>query len=363
MKKTLLLIILLYSTFSSLAQSKSGFKNTWVFMVGVLEWKNHENFASFDKTNRIDAKIIKFFQKNGLPNDHILYLKDKAATTPAVKEAFISFLKKAGKNDDLFFNYCGHGYRNKADKVCFANYEGADWSVEEIVKTVDKNFAGNTAIFTSDACNSGALVKEVQKYKNRNYAALASVVPQDLSTGNWTHSNALLYGLQGKNFVDKNNNGTISLQELAEYIDEEMAIVEGQKSHYYVPESLKSWAIAANIPKKKDLRIGEKVNVKYGKTDYLGFITNAKPDGMYKVLFYSYANDESEWLPSSRLVSLKIKPTFPVGSNVKSYCIIEKGWFPAKILKTFSTLHYVHYDGYDKKWDEWVSPDLVKKLE
>lgn len=87
-------------------------------------------------------------------------------------------------------------------------------------------------------------------------------MPQDLSTGNWTYSNALLYGLKGKNFVDKNNNGTISLQELAEYFDEEMVIITGQKSHYYIPEPLKSWLIATDIPKKKDLRIGEKVNIK-----------------------------------------------------------------------------------------------------
>ena len=46
-------------------------------MVGVLEWKDHKNFASFDKTNRIDAKIVKFFQKNGLPNDHICIYKTK----------------------------------------------------------------------------------------------------------------------------------------------------------------------------------------------------------------------------------------------------------------------------------------------
>jgi RNA binding activity-knot of a chromodomain len=72
MKKTLPLLILLFSTFTSIAQSKSGFKNTWVFMVGVLEWKDHKNFASFDKTNRIDAEIVKFFQQNGLPNAKVL---------------------------------------------------------------------------------------------------------------------------------------------------------------------------------------------------------------------------------------------------------------------------------------------------
>ena len=82
----------------------------------------------------------------------------------------------------LFFYYCGHGYKNDDGKVCFANYKGADWTAEEIVKTVNENFAGNTALFTADCCNSGGLAKEVQKYKTRNYAALNSVVPTDVST-------------------------------------------------------------------------------------------------------------------------------------------------------------------------------------
>ncbi len=263
MKKVFLLFTLTILSLKGICQEKLDYGRTWVFMVGVLEWADNKTFASFDKRGRVDAKIMKFFEKQGVPANQMLYIKDQNATTNAVREEFASFLKQAKKGDVLFFYYCGHGYKNDGGKVCFANYKGADWTAEEIVKTVNENFAGNTALFTADCCNSGGLAKEVQKYKTRNYAALNSVVPTDVSTGNWTFSNALLYALEGRNFVDTDNNGVIQLGELSQYIDAEMAVVEGQKASYFVPTSMKNWTLTSGVRAKKNNRIGERVMVDY----------------------------------------------------------------------------------------------------
>ncbi|CAH0995622.1 hypothetical protein EMA8858_01746 [Emticicia aquatica] len=329
-------------------------------MVGVLEWADSNNFASFEKKDRLDNKIMSFFQNNGVPSNQIMYLKDKQATTKAVREAFAPFLKKAQKDDVLFFYYCGHGYKNDANKVCFANYQGADWTVEEIVRTVNENFAGNTAFFTADCCNSGGLALEAQKYKTKNYTALNSVVPTNVSTGNWTFSNALLYALQGQNFVDTNNNGQITLNELTTYIDQEMAVVEGQKASYFVPAKMSNWAITSNISKKSDTRIGERVFVNYDGEDWLGFIVEAKKAGKYKVRFYSYTNNETDWVEESRIKSFTCKKEFPIGASVKVFSVSDKKWYPAKVLKKFSCLHYIHYKDYDSEWDEWVSQENIK---
>jgi hypothetical protein len=66
-------------------------------MVGVLESSDKNEFASFDKRGRVDAKILKFFIEIGIAQDHILYIKDKEATTYEVKKAFANFLKKGQK--------------------------------------------------------------------------------------------------------------------------------------------------------------------------------------------------------------------------------------------------------------------------
>lgn len=361
-KKLPLLLFIFFISGKTIAQPTSYFdKNTWVFMVGVLEWSDKNEFASFDKRGRVDAKILKFFQDSGIAADHIVYIKDKEATTSEVKKAFANFLKKAKKDDQLFFYYCGHGYHNDKNNVCFANYSGGEWTANEIVKAVDMNFAGKTAFFVADCCNSGGLADEAQKYKTKNFVALNSVVPKDLSTGNWTFSNALLYGLQGKNFVDTDNNGSLTLTELAQYIDQEMAIVEGQKAAYYVPQNLKNLAITNGIAKRKDKKIGEHVWVDYDGDDYLGFVTATDPTKGLNVRFYSYTNNELEWVAANRTKPFKCQFDFSVGALVSVYSAYDEKWMKARVLKKFSCLHYIRYEGYGSEWDEWVSPDKIKK--
>ena len=55
-------------------------QKTWLFVVGVLSWKNSEMFGSFPVKNRRDAALVDFFKKNGVPDSQIVYLQDKKAT-------------------------------------------------------------------------------------------------------------------------------------------------------------------------------------------------------------------------------------------------------------------------------------------
>lgn len=325
-----------------------------------MEWADANSFPSFEKKGRVDAKIKAFFEKQGVPSQQMVYLKDGQATTQAVREAFVSFLKKAGKDDVLFFYYCGHGYKNDAGNVCFANHKGADWTAEEIVRSVNTHFAGKTAYLTADCCNSGGLAEEVRKYPAKNYAALTSVVPTNVSTGNWTFSNALLYGLQGQNFVDTDGNGRITVGELAAYIDEEMAIAEGQKATCFVPKTMQDQAIATGVPAKKNARIGQRVWADYDGTPWLGFIIGAEKNGSFTVRFYSYTNNETDNVEAARLKPYTCPKNMAVGSPVSVCSATDKKWYPARVIKKFSCLHFIQYDDYGSEWNEWVAPDNIK---
>jgi hypothetical protein len=361
--KNIVLFLFFFSSFTFVnAQNKANSGKTLVFMVSLLEWED-TTMSTFEKEGRIDSTIIDFFKKSGVPSSQILFLSDNKANTNTVRTEFIKFLKSANKEDNLFFYYAGHGYINDNKKVCFATYKGEDWSAEEIVSTVNKNFAGNKAIFTADCCNSGSLSLEVQKYPKREYVSLNSVVPTNNSSGNWTFSNALLYGLQGKNYVDYNNNGSITIEELAKYIDEEMAIVDGQKSFYYVPDNMKKWVIAKNVQKKKNALVGSHVNVDYDGQDYLGFIEDVNSDNNYKVRFYSYLNNETDWLSFNRLKLFKNLNDYPIGTKVKALSSFDFKQYTGKIIKKYLCLYLVHYDEYDSEWDEWVGPNKIEKID
>lgn len=332
---------------------------TYVFVVGVLEWERSERFASFEKKGRIDAKIVEFWRQKGVPESQIVYLQDTQATTKEVKERLDAFLRSTTPESTLFFYYCGHGYRNAAKQVCFANYRGANWPVEEIVAQINEQFRGTNVLLTADCCNSGELAVQAARYPKRRMAALCSVVPTDISTGNWTFSNALLYALQGQVYTDTNQDRRVSLGELASYIDDEMAYVEGQKSSSYVPSSLSNWALSVGIPPKTHPRIGERVSVNYDGQDYTGFVAEARA-GEFNIRFYSYTNHETDWVAQQRAKPLRFAK-YPNGSSVEVYSAPYKAWYPAKVLRTSACLHFIHYEGYGNEWDEWVPPARIRQ--
>ena len=52
---------------------------------------------------------------------------------------------------------------------------------------------------------------------------------------------------------------------------------------------------------------------------------------------------------------------FQVGNLVEVWDPIEKGWFPSSILKNEPGRYYIHFTGYDAKWDTWVTPERVRQ--
>ena len=57
--------------------------HTWVFAVGLVEWKDKDSFDSFPAENRKDVVLVDTFRKRGVPPSQIVYLQDRAATTAA----------------------------------------------------------------------------------------------------------------------------------------------------------------------------------------------------------------------------------------------------------------------------------------
>src|ERR1700750_99930 len=74
---------------------------TWVFFVGILEWKDPSN-PSFPQKNRKDVVLLDRLRKNAVREEHVVSLADRAAATANVKKQFDSFLKEAGPDDWVF---------------------------------------------------------------------------------------------------------------------------------------------------------------------------------------------------------------------------------------------------------------------
>src|SRR5262249_3554999 len=120
-----LLTAFLWSGLSPVRGAGNGWhpKRTWVVVVGVLEWQQSKNFASFPQKDRRDAELVDFFRASGVPAAQVIFLKDRQATRRNIDNALAKVLTQTRKGDLLFLYYAGHGTKGKDNAVYFANYD------------------------------------------------------------------------------------------------------------------------------------------------------------------------------------------------------------------------------------------------
>lgn len=360
--------ILLTSTspVPSRAQQQLGWepRKTWVFVVGLLEWQDKKNFDSFPQEKRRDAELVELFRTAGVPEAHVIYLKDAAATTLAINERLLSVLARAGPDDLLVLYYCGHGYKSDdGEQTFFASYDAGvhkhpGWSVNSILDTIDQHFGGSRALLMADCCYSGALVEAASGRHGRvSYAALSSSSASELSTENWTFTECLLDGFRGKPFVDFNDDHSVTIAELARHATLDMSSAEGQAASFGVtgrfsPETLLSLSAA-----KADPRVGDRVEVEVDGEPHRARVLQVD-QARFFVHPIGLDEQNDEWVDQSQTRAYRPEP-HEIGDRVEVQW--EKKWYAAHVLQTRDGVYRIHYDDYEDVWDEWVSPQRIRK--
>jgi len=296
-------------------------QRTWVYVVGVLRWEHRDMFDSFPQTNRRDAQLVEFFRQQGVPAEQIIFLKDAQATSHQVRNSFPEFLSKAGPGDFLFVYYTGHGYQSDdARRTFFATYDAGNdvdgWATDSIVRDIERYFKGSRALLTADTCYSGSLAVQTQHLGRRvSYASLTSSSASQLSTQNWTFTEMLLAGFRGTSFADLNNDGEVTLSELAEDIKEDMAFAEGQRSTFVTTGSFPSEMLVAPAIHKIDPLISRRVEVRSEGDWYKARVIDAR-GARYRVHYYGFEDSDDEWVSAAQIRNIKTVE-YAVGTSVE----------------------------------------------
>jgi len=338
-------------------------QRTWVFVVGTLQWKHRDLFDSFPQKNRRDAELVEFFRQQGVPEQQMVYLQDARATTRQVKNSFAAFLTKAREGDLLFVYYCGHGYKSDdARTTFFATYDaGADtpgWSTDSIVRDIEQDFKGSRALLTADCCYSGSLAQEAQRLNQKvSFACLTSSSASQLSTGNWTFTEALIDGLSGKPFADLNSDGQITLSELAEDVKADMAFAESQLSSFTTTGSFARNTVLARAGRKSNSEVSKRVEVKSEGKWWKARVIDSR-SGTFHVHYYGYEDSDDEWVRLSQIREPTVVE-YSAGSRVE--VIWKRKWYPARVVSVEQGVHLIHYIDYDQGWDEWVGAERIRR--
>jgi len=115
-----------------------------------------------------------------------------------------------------------------------------------------------------------------------------------------------------------------------------------------------SWAIA----------VGDGVKVEWHGKWWPASVLKVDGDKYY-IHYTGYASSWDEWVGPSRIrggsvaESAAAKSGIEVGESVK---VEWKGkWWPATVKVVGDNKWFIHYDGYESSWDEWVGPSRIRK--
>lgn len=342
-------------------------EKTWVFAVGILEWQDQENFASFPdaKAGRFDQQLIDYFLEYGVPEEQLFYLQDQAATLEEIQANFPDFLSQTDEESFLIIYFTGHGtWNSETGEHYFINYDAnvedwdSYWSISSIFDDIENNFNGSKAMLMADCCCSGGLI-DVAKQRDSeiSYACISSVYSHYLSTGNWTFTESLLKGLWGSDpSVDLDEDGVISLYDFARYAELEVAFIEEQKSVFVTTNDFDPQMQLAVVSEEAIPNVGKRVMVEYEGENYKAKILAINEQGEFLV---QYIKDKSEeWVTEERIFPYKPE-MLEVGTPVEVLDENEK-WWPAIVKKAWYGLHFISYNDYSELWDEWVSRDRIR---
>jgi hypothetical protein len=366
MTRTAVLVLLLLSTVACrAAETDWDPAKSWVFIVGLLEWKHPKFLPPFPKAGRRDSILATRFKDLGVPAENIVLMQDKAATTGAVRDALTAFAARPAKGDTLFVYFCGHGYHGDDGVDYLATYdaEATAWSVPQLFDEIEMGFRGRRAVLLADCCNSGAIPEQAKRRKAPiDYGCLVSVKAGDVSTNNWTFSDSLLDVLEGQPQADLDGDGVTTFEEASRFIEGEMQFFEKQAAASSHTGGLQSgFRLSAVKQPKSNKRIGEHVEVLWEGEWWRALIVGAE-GGKYKVRYASPATREEGLVDEKniRAVADAAAGEIVVGSAVKVEW--KKRWWPAKVVKVDADAkkYYITYDGYGKEWDEWVPPARIR---
>lgn len=339
--------------------------STWVISIGVLEFAREDLFDSFPTEGRQDDVLCDTWIARGVPAAQVVRVRDRAATCAEILRQLDAQIARVPAGHDLFVYYAGHGVQDDDGTTYFTATDSGDDTATSyiphaaVLDRLDARFRGSYALLFADCCYSGALPALLgRRSAQRPYAALASSLASEISTGHWTFTESLIAAFSGEPRVDVGHDGRIELQDLARFTEAEMAFAEGQLAPFRMGHFPMGYTIGPARP-QPFARYGERVMARYSDGRfYPAHITGADVTGV-QIQYVGEDVDARVTQPADTIRPYTVEE-HAVGTRVEVRW--RRRWYPATVLEARLGVHRVHYDDFEDTWDEWVSRARIRPL-
>jgi hypothetical protein len=343
-------------------------ENTYGVISGALEWQD-KNFPPFSNRNRKDKELYSLLKSQGVKPKNVSLLIDNEATVDAMKSAVLDALGKAPEGSTFIFYYAGHGVKDDDSKIYFAsynittgNYKKTGFDVSWLGDAVRDKFKGKLVWLLADCCYSGALLDEAEKINSagKNVIVLTSAASCNISTANWTFTQTIIDCLSGLPLADRNNDGTISINETGTELGDAMKFRERQMCGF------KLFGINETSPLAKTngsvttgnniFRNGAYYMAPKGGDMAAVRILNSEKNKI-ECEFYDYSDKSVVNFTANELHPIHFV-NYGIGDKIKVSW--EGKWYDTEVKKSQNDFYYIKYAGYEDFWNEWVAYDRIK---
>lgn len=346
-----------------------------VVVISVAKWPAKAGLNGFTAEERQELDLVYALTARGVNDERITLMRDAEATSGSAREAIRKAAAGAKPGGVLLIYLQGHGLRFDG-KTFLALYDydsnqptRTGLSLDELAKTIVDAWPGGSLILMGDFCYAGALAGVAQKVSKAGRgpaAAVCSAVASDRATIRWTFLDAVVQGLSGDVDVDDNGNGTITFQELSNWVISAMVHGEDQMAEVTMTQSFdKNLPLAkvaphtyhAAAPDKRRPGDGIEAAAADGQW-YAGRLLRFE-DGRWRVRFSGMGPEEDEWVDPSRIRN-PVKSPWRRGNDVEVEWVTDE-WYAARVMEVAGgRMHFVHYENTDSGDDEWVPASRMR---
>lgn len=336
---------------------------TWMLSIGVLAFQRRDLFDSFPTAGRQDDVLCDTLVSRGVPAAQIGRLRDTQATRAAILAQLEAAIARVPAGQDLVFYYAGHGVQGEDGTTYFTATDSGDdlasgyVSHASVLDLLDARFRGRFALLFADCCYSGALPRLLgARASSRPYAALASSLASEISTGHWTFTESLIAAFSGEPRVDVGHDGRVTLADLAQFAEEEMAFAEGQLAPFRAG-TVSSQLLLGPARPLPFARYGERVLARWSDgRPYPAHVTGEAPAG----LEIQYVGEDVSERVVQPLETLRPYAVEEHAAGARVEVRWRRRWYSATVLESRLGVHRVHYDDFEDAWDEWVSRARIR---